>query len=280
MNKLKLIFKENWVAILFSYTLFTMQSIFMLSYPKVLGETMDHLIAKDYYFMYYLLLTFAGMMFFGYVSRIYDTRVFSKIYRRFASVETNKQYESDVDTTKINGRVNLMHNIIIFFERDMFMIMNTVYGIIVSMYFISLVDVTMVGYLVISGILTLGATYYYSPKLANITKLNNDLSEEQTEIISSRKISLVNNFLRRGQKLSIKLSNLDAKFSLLIQIIAYGTVTALITYYVVTNNVTVGSAFSTYRYLFDFCIAIAGIPSIIQSFINIKDVVKRLETEN
>lgn len=280
MNKLKLIFKENWIAILFSYTLFTMQSIFMLSYPKVLGETMDHLIAKDYYYMYYLLLTFAGMMFFGYVSRIYDTRVFSKIYRRFASVETNKQYESDVDTTKINGRVNLMHNIIIFFERDMFMIMNTLYGIIVSMYFISLVDVTMVGYLVISGILTLGATYYYSPKLANITKLNNDLSEEQTEVISSRKISLVNNFLRRGQKLRIQLSNLDAKFSLWIQIIAYGTVTSLITYYVVSNNVTVGSAFSTYRYLFDFCIAIAAIPSIIESFINIKDVVKRLETEN
>jgi hypothetical protein len=280
MNKLKLIFKENWIAILFSYSLFTLQSIFMLSYPKVLGETMDHLIAKDYYFMYYLLLTFAGMMFFGYVSRIYDTRVFSKIYRRFASIETNKQYENDVDTTKINGRVNLMHNIIIFFERDMFMIMNSLYGIIVSMYFISLVDVSMVGYLVISGILTLFVTYYYSPRIANITKLNNDLSEEQTEIISSRKISLVNNFLRRGQKLSIKLSNLDAKFSLLIQIIAYGTVTALITYYVVSNNVTVGSAFSTYRYLFDFCIAIAGIPSIIQSFINIKDVVKRLETEN
>ena len=73
----------------------------MLVYPKVLGETMDHLIAKDYYYMYYLLLTFAGMMFFGYVSRIYDTRVFSKIYRKFASVETNKQYENDVDVTVV-----------------------------------------------------------------------------------------------------------------------------------------------------------------------------------
>jgi hypothetical protein len=280
MNKLKLIFKENWIAILFSYSLFTMQSIFMLVYPKVLGETMDHLIAKDYYYMYYLLLTFAGMMFFGYVSRIYDTRVFSKIYRKFASVETNKQYENDVDTTKINGRINLMSNVIIFFERDMFMIMNSIYGVLVSVYFISLVDISMVGYLVISAILTLGVTYYYSPKIAKITMLNNDLSEEQTEIISSRKISLVNDFLRRGQALKIKLSNLDAKFSLLIQIVAYGTVTSLITYYVVTNNVTVGGAFSTYRYLFDFCIAIASVPSIIESFINIKDVIKRLETEN
>jgi hypothetical protein len=45
------------------------------------------------------------------------------------------------------------------------------------------------------------------------------------------------------------------------------------------NKVTVGSVFSTYRYLFDFCNALMGLPSIITSYINIKDVVKRLKTE-
>lgn len=43
MLKLKTIFKENWKSILFSYFLFSMQSIFMLIYPKVLGESIDHL---------------------------------------------------------------------------------------------------------------------------------------------------------------------------------------------------------------------------------------------
>jgi hypothetical protein len=279
MTKLKTIFKENWKSISLSYFLFSMQSIFMLIYPKVLGESIDHLIAKDYSFIFYLVFTFLGMMVFNYFSRVYDTIVFSGIYRRFASIETLNQFENGVETTKINGRLSLMSNIVSFFERDMINILNAAFGLIGSIYFISLVDVTLVPFLILSGILTLLISYYFSPKIASITKDSNDISEEQTDIINQRKISLVNNLLRRKQILSIKLSNLDAKFFFLIQFIAYGTVTVLLTYYVIFNNVSVGSVFSTYRYLFDFVVSVSILPSIIISFINIKDVIKRLETQ-
>jgi ABC-type multidrug transport system fused ATPase/permease subunit len=279
MTKLKAIFIENWKQMLLSYLLFSMQSIFMLIYPKVLGESIDHLIAKDYSFIFYLLLTFFGLMVFNYISRVYDTIVFSRIYRRFASIETNKQFEKNVETTKINGRLTLMGSIVSFFEKDMLSILYAVFGLFGSIYFISLVDATLIPFLILSGILTLVVSYYFSPKIAEITKDSNDISEEQTELINQRKISLVNNLLKRRQILSIKLSNLDAKFFFLIQFIAYGTVTALLTYYVVYNEVTVGSVFSTYRYLFDFVASVSMLPQIIISFINIKDIIKRLETE-
>ena len=280
MDKLKAIFTENWKQILLSYFLFSMQSIFMLIYPKVLGESIDHLIAKDYSFVIYLLLTFLGLMVFNYMSRIYDTIVFSKIYRRFASIETSNQFDNNVETTKRNARLSLMASVVSFFEKDMLSILYAAFGLLGSIYFISLVDATLIPFLIISGALTLFVSYYFSPKIAEITKASNDISEEQTEIINHRKISLVNNLLRRRQMLSIKLSNLDAKFFFLIQFIAYGTVTALLTYYVVFNTVSVGSVFSTYRYLFDFVAAVSILPQIIISFINIKDVIKRLETEN
>ena len=280
MDKLKAIFTENWKQILLSYFLFSMQSIFMLIYPKVLGESIDHLIAKDYSFVIYLLLTFLGLMVFNYISRIYDTIVFSKIYRRFASIETSNQFDNNVETTKINARLSLMASVVSFFEKDMLSILYAAFGLLGSIYFISLVDATLIPFLIISGALTLFVSYYFSPKIAEITKASNDISEEQTEIINHRKISLVNNLLRRRQMLSINLSNLDAKFFFLIQFIAYGTVTALLTYYVVFNTVSVGSVFSTYRYLFDFVAAVSILPQIIISFINIKDVIRRLETEN
>jgi ABC-type multidrug transport system fused ATPase/permease subunit len=280
MDKLKLIFRENWGSILFSYLLFTMQSMFMLFYPKVLGDSIDHLIAKDYFYIGYLMLCFVGLMFFGYLSQIYDTKVFSKILRKFASKEIDKQIESGVETTKINGRLTLMGSIVHFFERDVITILSTIYGLIGSIYFISLVDGMIVFYLILSGIATILVTIYFSPKIAEITEQINDISEEQTEKISTRNMSMINNLLRKTQKLTIKSSNIQAKYFLWIQIIAYGTVTSLLTYYVVNNTVTVGGVFSTYRYLFDFCISISHIPMLIASFINIRDVIKRLETEN
>jgi ABC-type multidrug transport system fused ATPase/permease subunit len=280
MNKLKVMFKENWKSIIFSYSLFIVNATLMVIYPKVLGNSIDHLIAKDYSYIWYLVSTFVAIMFFGYIGRIYDVRVFSGIYRRFASLETHKQIESGVETTKINGRLTLMNYIVHFFERDMLVVIQTIIGLVGAIYFLSMVSLTIVGFLMISAVLILGVSSYYSPKIAAVTSLNNDLSEEQTQIIGTRKISSVNNLLKRGQKLSIKLSVVDSKFSIWIQAIVYGSVTALLTYYVMYNKVSVGSVFSTYRYMFDFCNALLGLPVIITSYINIKDVIKRLETEN
>ena len=280
MNKLKVMFKENWKSIMFSYSLFMINSILMVMYPKVLGNAIDHLIAKDYSYIWYLVSTFVAIMFFGYISRIYDTKVFSGIYRRFASIETHKQIESGVETTKINGRLTLMNYIVHFFERDMLVILQTIIGLVGAIYFLSMVSLTIVGFLMISAVLILGVSFYYSPKIAEVTSLNNDLSEEQTDVISTRNISSINNLLKRGQHLSLKLSGIDAKFGIWIQTIVYGSVTALLTYYVMFNKVSVGSVFSTYRYMFDFCNSLLGTPMIIISYINIKDVIKRLETEN
>ena len=279
MDKLKIIFKNNWKSIMLSYTLFSINSILMLMYPKILGDTIDHLIAKDYTYIWYMIGTFILLMFFGYISKIYDIKVFSGIFRKFASDETKKQFENGVETTKINGRLTLMHSVIRFFEFDMIVVLNTIFGVLGSLYFLSLVSWPIVGFLLISGLAILAASYYYSPKLAAMTRLNNDISEEQTDIISDRKIKGVNNLLRRGQKIAIKKSYIDSNFGLWIQTIVYGSVTALLTYYVMYNKVTVGSVFSTYRYMFDFCNALLGLPTILTSYLNIKDVVKRLETE-
>lgn len=280
MNKLKVMFRENWKSIIFSYSLFIINSVLMVMYPKVLGNAIDHLIAKDYSYIWYLVSTFVAIMFFGYISKIYDTKVFSGIYRRFASIETHKQIEGDVETTKINGRLTLMRYIVMFFERDMLVVLQTIIGLVGAIYFLSLVSWTIVGFLMITSVLILGATFYYSPKIASITSLYNDLSEEQTDVVATRKLSSINNLLRRGQHLSLKLSSIDAKFSIWIEGIVYGSVAALLTYYVMYNKVSVGSVFSTYRYMFDFCNALLGLPTIITSYINIKDVIKRLETEN
>lgn len=280
MNKLRTMFRDNWKSIIFSYSLFAINSTLMVVYPKVLGESIDHLIAKDYSYIWYLVSTFVAIMFFGYVSKIYDTKVFSRIYRRFASIETNNQIENDVETTKINGRLTLMRYIVQFFERDMLIVLQTIIGLVGAIYFLSLVSLTIVGFLIITSVLILGATFYYSPKIAKVTSQYNDLSEDQTEVIGTRNLSAINNLLRRGQHLSLKLSGIDAKFSIWIQGIVYGSVTSLLTYYVMYNNVSVGSVFSTYRYMFDFCNSLLGIPTIITSYINIKDVIKRLETEN
>lgn len=249
----------------------------MLIYPKVLGNAIDHMILRQYSYIWYLVLTFGLMMFFGYISRIYDVKIFSGIYRKFSSNEINKQIDNGVETTKINGRLTMMSYIVNFFEFDMINVLQTTFGVIGSLYFLSLVSWKVVGFLLISGVAIIGTSYYYSPKLADLTRQTNDISEEQTDIISQRKIGLINNLLRKTQKISIRRANINTNFYLIIQFIVYGSVTSILTYYVMYNRVTIGGVFSTYRYMFDFCNSLLGLPAIMTSYLNIKDVIKRLD---
>lgn len=277
MNKLIKIFKENRFKICFSYFLFSVNSLLSLAYPKILGNTIDELIKKNYAYVWYLIVTFAATMLIGYFSRIYDVKVFSAIHRKFASEEINKQLEKGIESTKINGRLSMLNYIVHFFEYDIINVINTILGVLGSIYFLSLVSLTIVFFLILTGLLIVVLSYRYSPKAALLTKDGNDLAEEQSDIINSRRISSVNNLLRRTQKISILRSKLDSGFNLSIQTVIYGSVTALLTYYVMFNQVTIGSVFSTYRYMFDFCNSLIGVTYIITSYLQIKDVIKRLE---
>jgi len=242
-----------------------------------LGNAIDHMILRQYSYIWYLVLTFGLMMFFGYISRIYDVKIFSGIYRKFSSNEINRQIDNGVETTKINGRLTMMSYIVNFFEFDMINVLQTTFGVIGSLYFLSLVSWKVVGFLLISGVAIICTSYYYSPKLADLTRQTNDISEEQTDIIGQRKIGLINNLLRKTQRISIRRANINTNFYLIIQFIVYGSVTSILTYYVMYNRVTIGSVFSTYRYMFDFCNSLLGLPAIMTSYLNIKDVIKRLD---
>ena len=117
-------------------------------------------------------------------------------------------------------------------------------------------------------------------KYKKVTKKINDVVEEQTDIVTSLNIRSINNLLRRRQKLFIKQSNIYANFGGAIQIISYTLITTMLVYYVTNYDVTIGSVFSTYRYMFDFCNAVIGITYIIPEIINIKDVIRRLDDQN
>lgn len=277
MKKLLNIFKSNWKPISLSYILYFISVVLFSLYPKILGDTIDHLVNGEFGYIWALVIVFLGFVVFGYISNIYDTIVFSSIYRKVSSKEINIQIEKGIDSSKINGRLSLMHSLITFFERNVTTIISTIVTLVVSLYFISCIDPWLMLWLFIAGICMLLVSYYFTPKIQKVTKKINDVVEEQTDIVTSLNIRSINNLLRRRQKLFIKQSNIYANFGGVIQIISYTLITTMLVYYVTNYDVTIGSVFSTYRYMFDFCNAVIGITYIIPEIINIKDVIRRLD---
>jgi ABC-type bacteriocin/lantibiotic exporter with double-glycine peptidase domain len=185
-------------------------------------------------------------------------------------------YNNNVDDSTISGRYSMLGSVVSFFESDIRVFINFLLGTIGSLFIIFSIDKMMGFGLIASSFVILGISLYYSPKLSKLTKKSNNLNEKQVYILNKRVAQQLMRFLGMSQKIRVKFSNISAKYNMWIQISVYCTVTALLFYYITRGNVTVGSTFSTYRYMFDFCNSVLMLPHLFITWANLKDVLSRL----
>jgi hypothetical protein len=276
MNKLKIIFKKYRYQIGFSYFLLIISNLLIFLYPKVLGNTIDKMIAGDYYYVINLALVFCGFVGTSFASNIYDTIVFSKIKKDVSNTEIANMYANDIDDSTISGRYTMLDSVVGFFEKDVAVLINFLLGSIGSLFIIFGINHIMGFGLIIASLTIIGLSFYFSPKLSKLTIKRNNLNERQVHIINKRVMFQIGRFLDLNRKISIRFSNISAKYNMCIQIAVYFTVTTLLFYYITRGNVTVGSTFSTYRYMFDFCNAVLMLPHLFITWTNLKDVLSRL----
>ncbi len=275
MNKLLTIFKEYKYSIILSYFLIIVSNFLMFLYPKILGNTIDRMIVGDYYSLVSLAALFFGFMITSLASNIYDTIVFSRIRKDLANREIAKMYEKNVDVSTISGRYNMLDNIIGFFEVHVSMLFNFLIGTIGSCYIVFQINYILGVGLLIAGALIVCLSFYFSPRIAGVTIKRNNYNEKQVSVFSGKVLFQLNRFLEANRLLSVKYSNISAKYNLCIQFIVYSTVTTLLFVYVTSDNVTVGSTFSIYRYMFDFCTSALMLPNLFTVWVNLKDIISR-----
>lgn len=240
-----------------------------------MGNTIDKMILGNYHSVINLALLFFGFILTSLASNVYDTIVFSRIRKDLANREIAKMYNNNVDTSTVSARYNMLDSIISFFENNVSWLISFLIGTIGSCYIIFTISSILGFGLLIAGFLIFCLSLYFSPKIAKVIIQRNNYNEKQVNIIEGRLLFQLNRFLEANRLLSIKYSNISAKYNLCIQVICYTAVTALLFLYITMGNVTVGNTFSTYRYMFDFCNSILILPNLFTTWVNLKDVISR-----
>jgi ABC-type multidrug transport system fused ATPase/permease subunit len=275
MDKLIAIFKEYKYSIVFSYLLIVVSEFLMFLYPKILGNTIDRMIVGDYYSLISLAALFFGFILTSLASNVYDTIVFSRIRKNLANREIEKMYDKNIDTSVISGRYNMLDSVVGFFELNVAHFIKFVIGTVGSCYIVFTINYVLGLGLLVAGLLIVMLSFYFSPRIAKVTILRNNYNEKQVSVFSGKILFQLNRFLEANRLLSIKYSNITAKYNLYIQAICYSAVTILLFVYIAMGNITVGSTFSTYRYMFDFCNSVLILPSLFTVWVNLKDVISR-----
>ena len=271
------IFKRYKWPILGTFTLVVLENMLFIAQPKLIGQTVDGLIAGDYL---NLKIYIGVMLVYAFLTTFrmgYDDRTYAAI-RSELSVETViHQKRANSSLSETSERTALCDEILGFFENGLFVIVKSFVEVVGAMIMLAYIDIRIciaAGCALIFTQLVWAATR--KPVRSLFTQRNNQREMKIAEIESGDYNRITNHF-RRIAEIKVKLSDFEAfsfcAFELIgIAVFAYA---AFVT--ISTPGVTAGVLIACFGYIKSQNNAATRLPGIYHAIVGVNEIAGRLQ---
>ena len=273
MNKLIEVFKQYKTQLTWIYVFMLLTELSILSTPFLLGKSIDGLIVGNWYWIVILGISYFLSNFFNYKRMVYDTKVYTTIYKNIALKFLKKD---NVDVSTKIARTDMAHEIVNVLEGYVHYYIATIVTIIGSLIFI-FSENWKVGVLVSFAIIfIISSVFILYKKIKQGINISNNHYEKKAKSIESGYVSS-ESFFNRRRKIEICQSTIQGKNWFLMNGIKYVfLILSIILLVTTTKNITIGSVITVYSYVNNFLMSLLSAPIAIEMFLRISDVLKRL----
>jgi len=265
--------KYRWSLTLIYFLIVVCELLYLFLW-QILGLAIDGLLVGDYFYLVILLL----VNFFGnllhYRRMIYDTRVYMRINN---DIVYSYLGGCKLDVSAKSARTEMASNVVNFFENDVTYYIGSFIHIFGSLYFIFYLKYE-VGLIVICSIVFIGfIVYKFYSKIGQITLLIHNHMEGKVKVLEFGGDMGIRNFYERRKFLLEKNSEIQAKHWFSLNMVRLLFLLGCIVVFTNGNyGLTQGQTISMYMYINQFLISLMVIPIAVETFMRIKDVIKRL----
>jgi hypothetical protein len=274
MKYLGEIFRRYRWSLLLIYFLIVICEVTYLFLWQILGLAIDGLLVGDYF---YLGLLF-GLNIFGnlfhYRRMVYDTRVYMRIYNDIVYSYLDR---CGLDVSSKVARTEMAGDIVNFFENDVAYYIARFIHIVGCIYFIFYLkfDVGIVVLCSIIPIVIIVYKFYF--KIGKVTSVIHNHMEFKVKVMESGDILDIRGFFERRRRLFEINSLLQAKHWFSLNIVRLVFLVVSIVVFTYSNyGLTQGQTISMYMYINEFLFSLMVIPVAVETFMRIKDVIKRI----
>ncbi len=255
-------------------SLLTIERLFAVAVPFALGVAINDLIADSYRGIIILAILEFSILAVGTFRRLYDTRVYAKIYTDIAD-RTASRIETPV--SKRAARMQLGRELVDFFEWELPQLAAAVIGVIGALSML-LYLFPSIGTASLAIALVIGAIFFGSRRrMFSLNKLLNNELERQVTMLESDKDFSRRMHLGRLARWRIHLSDLEAgNFAvseLLLAALIVGSVVVT-----VKAGISVGEVFAILTYLIDLYEGLVVLPWTYQQSIRMQEIGGRMAT--
>ncbi len=214
----------------------------------------------------------------GAIRRVYDTRIYTRMFADLSGEVVAQQLEQGEDLSKIAGRSSLAWQNIEFFQYNLpefiEQIINVGGAIIALAFFdwrVAAVGSGLVAFVVV-------ASRFYMRSVGKYQVLLNDMHEQEYNIFATKDPRVIKQYYTDISALEVKFSNRSAA--------SYGILRVLLLFMFMTtlyisldlDRFTIGELYSIVAYVWTFVTASEYIPYLSEKWVALKDTSRRLQS--
>jgi len=270
------IFNRFWPQISGTFALLTVENVLGVAEPLVLGIAINRLVEQDWTGLAWLAALELTFIIVGIVRRMYDTRVYTRIYAKVGSDLVAREQAKGSPITQVNARADLIKEVVDFFEQILPLSLTAGFTLIGSLVMIAFLDFRVFVVATVATVLTGLVFWIASKRIHTLNKALNNQYERQIEVFERMRASSRDRHFRRLAMWQVRLSDLESlnfglTYLFLIAAMLFGIYDA-----VTRLDAPIGTVFALMTYLFQFVQSVVALPITYQQGIRTSEITQRV----
>jgi ABC-type multidrug transport system fused ATPase/permease subunit len=259
-----------------TYSLTLLENLCMLAYPAITGWAVDGLLKGSYRGLSALIAVWLVHLVTAFVRQRFDTRVFMGLYARFAVRTVAEQQRLGHGTSIVSARVEMMRDMVGFFEADvpaMFSQVVTVVGSLVMLFTYDL----QAGFIAMAVLLPMGLVnaWYWRRALRLHRGLNDQIEREIADIEAARPLRLRRHF-GRVRRWHVQLSDSESWTWTVTELATIVALVVLLIDFTRSASFSAGAIYAVLAYVFDYLEGLDSAPALVNNVARLRDIRARL----
>ncbi len=260
--------------------LLAVENLFTVIEPWLLGRAIDALIVNDATGLgVYLAAAFAALAV-GVGRRLYDTRVYGRIFRESAGDVSARAFSADAPVAQTAARVHFVKEFADFFELMLPAALMSLFMLGGSIVMLGVISPRLGLLALVVAVLITLIFFLSRGRIERLNKALNDEAERQVEILSGRDAKAARAHFFSLVRWRIQLSDLEARNFGGVFLLTFSLTAAAAWVLIRMEEKSVGETFAALAYVLQFSQAVVVLPYTYQQFIRTREIGARISASD
>jgi ABC-type multidrug transport system fused ATPase/permease subunit len=272
------LFRRYARRVLLTYGLFSLENLLRLLQPLVLGEAINGLLQGSYGSLAWLIGQLLAFTLIGIARRMYDMRAFTAIYADLAARLVEQQRRRGVTVSSIAARSSLARAFVEFFERDVPLVLQSLYSLLGAAVLLAWYDGLLVLLCLVLLLPACVVNVWYGRSTLRLNARLHDQLEREVDVIGAGQPVAIREHYRLVGRWQVRLADQEALCFAMMEGFVLAALAATLLR-ACGAGATAGEIFAIFRYMLMFISGLDAVPVTIQQISRLRDIGRRIRSE-